>query len=54
MSQQLFKLIDQLYSKYAKKETEAMVIRTFMPVHQRDFQAGDRVPLLPAPMFQKL
>jgi hypothetical protein len=30
------------------------VIKTFMHVCQRDFQAGDRIPLLPNEMFQKI
>jgi len=54
LSFQLFKIIDELYTSYAKKETEAIIIKTFMPVKQKEFKAGDRVPLLPDTMFQRL
>lgn len=43
-----------IFKTYAKKDTEAIIIKTFAHVSQRDFKAGDRIPLLPAAMFQKL
>jgi len=43
-----------VFRKYAKKDTETIVIKTFMHVFQKDFQAGDRIPLLPNEMFQKI
>jgi len=43
-----------LYQEYAKKDTEAIMIKTFAFVEQREFKAGDRVPLLPELMTQKI
>jgi hypothetical protein len=54
VSSTLYRLIDHLYNTYAKKDTEAIVIKTFMIVKQKEFKAGDRVPLLPHTMFQKI
>lgn len=54
VSAPLFSLVNNLYEKYAKKDTEAMVIKTFTNVEQKEFKAGDRIPLLPEKMFQKL
>lgn len=54
ISTSLYRLVDYLYNTYAKKDTEALVIKTYMMVKQKEFKAGDRVPLLPRTMFQKI
>jgi hypothetical protein len=53
-SKSIFSVISDIFSKYAKKDTEAIVVKTFVRVQQSRFQAGDRVPLLPHEMFQKI
>ena len=53
-SKSIFGLISEVFSQFAKKDTEAIVVKTFVRVMQSRFQAGDRVPLLPHEMFQKI
>lgn len=53
-SKAIFALMTSVFEKYAKKDTEAIVIKTFAHIRQREFQAGDRIPLLPNEMFQKI
>lgn len=43
-----------IFDKYAKKDTESIAIKTFTRVSQNKFSAGDKIPLLPEAMFQKL
>ncbi len=43
-----------IFNQYAKKNTESIIIKTFVHIVQRDFKAGDRIPLLPNEMFQKI
>lgn len=47
-------LMCDVFKNYAKKDTEAIIIKTFAHIVQRDFKAGDRVPLIPASMLQKI
>lgn len=54
VSSSLYAIVNELYSKHAKKGTEAIVIKTFINVEQKDFKAGDRIPLLPEHMLQKI
>lgn len=54
VSPPLFAIVNDLYSKHAKKSTEALVIKTFVNVEQKEFKAGDRIPLLPEHMMQKI
>jgi succinyl-CoA synthetase beta subunit len=54
VSKSLFSVVNNLYQKYAQKGTEAIIIKTFVQVEQSQFRAGDRVPLLPENMTQKL
>lgn len=54
VSSSLYGIVSELYSKHAKKGTEAIVIKTFINVEQKDFKAGDRIPLLPEHMLQKI
>lgn len=53
-SKVIYHLMCDVFNRYAKKNTEAIVIKTFTHIAQRDFKAGDRVPLLPSEMFQKI
>jgi hypothetical protein len=53
-SKPIFSLMCTVFEKYAKKNTEAIIIKTFTHISQRDFKAGDRIPLLPSEMFQKI
>lgn len=54
VSASLYTLVNNLYQKYCKKDTEAIIIKTFATIHQKEFEAGDRIPLLPEAMFQKI
>lgn len=54
LSPALYGLMCEVFAKYAKKDTDALVIKTFTHICQKDFKAGDKVPLVPAAMFQKL
>jgi hypothetical protein len=53
-SRAIFALMCEVFAKHARKDTEAIVIKTFVRVTQSQFQPGDRIPLLPQDMFQKI
>jgi hypothetical protein len=53
-SKTIFTLMCDIFNQYTKKDTEAVIIKTFVHICQRDFLAGDRIPLLPNEMFQKI
>jgi hypothetical protein len=53
-SKPIFALMCQVFNTHGRKDTEAIVIKTLAHICQRDFQAGDRIPLLPNNMFQKI
>lgn len=46
-SRAIYALMCEVFQRYAKKDTESIIIKTFALIAQRDFQAGDRIPLLP-------
>lgn len=54
VSPSLYTLVNGLYNKHAKKNTEALIIKTFTHIEQKEFKAGDRIPLLPEKMSQKI
>ncbi len=54
VSANLYALVNGLYNKHAKKGTESLTIKTFIKVQQKEFNAGDRVPLIPEEMSQKV
>ena len=54
VSKSLYVIINELYKKYNKKGVEAIIIKTFVRVDQKEYKAGDRVPLPPEEMFMKV
>jgi H2-forming N5,N10-methylenetetrahydromethanopterin dehydrogenase-like enzyme len=53
-SKSIFGLMCDVFAKHARKDTEVIVIKTFVRVIQSHFQPGDRIALLPNEMFQKI
>lgn len=54
ISKTIFGLMCDVFATHARKDTEAIVIKTFVRVIQSNFQPGDRIPLIPTEMFQKI
>ena len=50
----LYLLISEIFSKYAKKDTEGIIIKTYISIKQNEFKSGDKIPLIPDLMCQKL
>ena len=50
----LFMIIQDIFQKYAKKDTEYIILKTYVFIKQNKFEAGDKIPLLPEDMFQKI
>jgi len=47
-------IIQDIFAKYSKKDTEAINLKTYALIKQNKFFAGDKIPLLPEEMFQKI
>lgn len=53
-SKKLYMVINDIFQKYSKKDTEAIVLKTYILIQQNKFKPGDKIPLLPNDMFQKI
>ena len=53
-SKNLYMIINDIFQKHANKTTEAIILKTYLNIKQNKFQPGDKIPLLPSDMFQKI
>ena len=54
VSRGVYELLKEVFRQHGRRDVESIVIKTYMYVQQSGFSPGDRIPLLPQDMFQKV